>query len=147
MASVRDRHNRRIETRDLEGRPNGFLVPIYNVHDGFVAPGQEPKQVYLTVVAPRAVKGPHLHLKRWGLFTCVKGNVKIVVRTDRGYESHYSGESHSYATVQVPAGYPAALVNEGDTEAFILNMPAPAWTSEDPDEHEIDFSDYVLLEP
>lgn len=142
--SIRTKANRRIETRDRGGRPNGFVVPIYSVHDGFVAPEQYPQQAYLTVVAPGTTKGPHLHMKRWGLFTCLSGNVKIVAKTDAGYEVHYSGEDHGYASVQLPAGSPAALVNEGKVPAFVLNLPSPSWHADDQDDHEVVGWDYPL---
>ena|ERR1043166_2824148 len=132
----------RIATRNSNGSPNGWLVPIFNVHDQLISSAQHPQQVYLTVVAPGEVKGPHLHLKRWGLFTCIRGNIRIVVRTDGRYEEYHSGEDHDFASVQVPAGIPAALQNIGSEEAYILNMPAPAWHIDDQDEHPVSFEDY-----
>ena len=136
------RSSRRIPTRSRDGTPNGYLVPLFNVHDGFVDPEHFPKQVYLTVIAPGEIKGPHLHMKRWGLFTCIRGNGKVVVRTSEGYAEYLSGEDYGYTTIQVPAGVPAALVNQGDIEAFFLNMPSPAWQAEEPDEHPVSFDDF-----
>jgi dTDP-4-dehydrorhamnose 3,5-epimerase-like enzyme len=141
---LRSKKNPKITTKDRNGKPNGFLIPIFNVHDGFVADAQNPKQVYLTVVAPGTTKGPHLHMTRWGMFTCVKGNIKIVIRGGAGYEEHFSGEDHAFATIQLPAGVPAALVNIGDEDAYVLNMPAPAWHVEDQDDHPASFPDYQL---
>ena len=141
---IRSKLNPRIVTKATDGIVNGFLVPIFNVHDGFLSESQYPKQVYLTVCAPRAIKGPHLHLKRWGLFTCVRGNVKIIIRTPDGYIDKFSGEQHGYATVQVPAGIPSALVNLGDEDAYVLNMPAPSWHEDDPDDHPVSFADIGL---
>jgi hypothetical protein len=135
--------HRKFVTRDQNGVCNGYLVPIYNIHDGFFAPGREPQQVYLTVVAPRSAKGPHLHLIRTGCFTCIKGNVRIVVKVDGQYREHYSGEAHNYLTVEVLTGIPALLQNLWDDEAFVLNMPNPAWTPTMNDEHTADFSDYL----
>jgi dTDP-4-dehydrorhamnose 3,5-epimerase len=129
-------------TKNKEGRSNGWLVPIFNVYDGLVDAAQHPRQVYLTVIAPREVKGPHLHLKRWGLFTCIRGNAKIVVRTENGYEEYLTGEDYEFATIQVPAGIPAALQNIGEVEAYMLNMPSPAWHIDDQDEHHVTFGDY-----
>jgi dTDP-4-dehydrorhamnose 3,5-epimerase len=129
-------------TSDKQGRPNGWLLPIFNVHDGVVEEAQHPKQVYLTTVAPGSVKGPHLHMKRWGLFTCIRGDVVIVVRTANGYEEYESGEAHEFATVQVPAGTPAALFNPHGVEAWVLNMPAPSWHPDDQDDHPVTFDDY-----
>src|SRR2546423_15176087 len=132
----------KIITKDAAGNVNGFLIPIFNVHDGFPLPEQHPKQVYLTVVAPRKVKGPHLHFKRWGLFTCIAGNAKIILRNEGRYEEYLTGVDHQFRTVQVPAGVSAALQNIGDTDAYIVNMPSPAWHADDQDEHPVSFDDY-----
>jgi dTDP-4-dehydrorhamnose 3,5-epimerase len=137
----------RIETSHDDGRPNGFLIPIFNVHDGFIPPDHYPKQVYLTVAAPGEVKGPHLHLKRWGYFTCIRGNAKIVARTDDGYEEYYTGENYDFATIEVPAGIPCALQNIGDIDAYFINTPCPAWHADNQDEHPVDFDDYKFIWP
>jgi len=129
-------------TKDKQGMSNGYLVPIYNIHDKFFAPGHEPQQVYLTVVAPHSAKGPHLHHVRTGCFTCIKGNVRVIVKTPRGYQEYWSGEDHDYQSIEIPTGIPALIQNAGSEEAFVLNMPCPAWTPEMNDEHEEDFSDF-----
>jgi dTDP-4-dehydrorhamnose 3,5-epimerase-like enzyme len=121
---------------------NGYLVPIYNIHDGFFTAGREPQQVYLTVVAPRAMKGPHLHFIRTGCFTCIKGNVRVVVKSEGGYREYFSGEDHEYRSIEIPTGVPAAVQNLGDADAFVLNMPNPAWTPDMNDEHTADFGDF-----
>jgi dTDP-4-dehydrorhamnose 3,5-epimerase len=145
--SILIQHHPKIVTKNKEGLPNGWLVPIYNIHDGLIDPAQHPQQFYLTVIAPGEVKGPHLHLKRWGLFTCIRGNAKIIVRPENGYEEYLTGEDHEFATIQVPAGIPAALQNIGRGEAFVLNMPSPAWHIEDQDEHSVSFEDYTFTWP
>ena len=139
--------NPKFITKDLTGAPNGYLVPIYNIHDGFFASGQEPQQMYLTVIAPHQIKGPHLHYIRTGCFTCIKGNTRFVLKTAAGYEVVHSGEAHEYRTVIVPTGVPAALQNTGAEEAFVLNMPNPAWTPEMNDEHSADFSGFDFTAP
>lgn len=139
---LKSKKNPKIVTKNAEGLENGFLVPIMNIHDNFVRDEQWPKQVYLTVAKAGEIKGPHLHMKRWGLFTCVKGNIKIVTRRDGVYEEYFSGDAHDFSTVQVPAGVPAALVNIGTEDAYILNMPSPAWHVDDQDEWDVTFDDY-----
>jgi dTDP-4-dehydrorhamnose 3,5-epimerase len=129
-------------TKQNDGQENGFLIPLVNVHDGFFQDGKFPKQVYLTTVKPGMIKGPHLHFIRTGFFTCIKGNVKIVLKIDGKYEEFYSGDSYNYLSVEIPTGVPAAIQCLGDEEAFILNMPSPAWTKDMNDEHTADFSDY-----
>ncbi len=143
MSLLIQRHAK-IQTRNRWGQPNGWLLPIFNINDGVISPEQIPQQVYLTVVTPGGVKGPHLHRKRWGLFTCIKGNVKIVVRTQNGYEEYLSGEDYEFATIQVPADVPALIQNIGGQEAYVLNLPSPAWRPDDQDEHPISFDDYEL---
>lgn len=140
--SLKSKTNPRFVTKDHANQPNGFLVPIYNIHDGFFAPGKEPQQVYLTVIGPHQIKGPHLHYIRTGCFTCIKGNARFVLKTEAGYEVVCSGEAHEYRSVIIPAGVPAALQNLGDEDAYVLNMPNPAWTPTMNDEHTADFSDF-----
>jgi dTDP-4-dehydrorhamnose 3,5-epimerase-like enzyme len=134
--------NSKFITKDKDGEENGFLVPIYNINDGFFDEGKEPQQVYMTVIGKNKVKGPHLHYIRTGCFTCIKGNARFVIKTDEGYEQVYSGDDHNYASVIVPTGVPAALQNIGDSEAIVLNMPSPAWTPNMSDEYTADFSDF-----
>jgi dTDP-4-dehydrorhamnose 3,5-epimerase-like enzyme len=135
--------NNKFVTKDSDGNPNGYLVPIFNVHEKFHVADKVPQQVYLTVVKPHGIKGPHLHYIRTGFFTCIKGNVRIVVKdVDGKYNCLYSGEDHDYLSVIVPTGIPAAIQNIGNEDAFILNMPNPAWTPEMNDEFIADFSDF-----
>ena len=132
------------KTKDRNGSANGFLIPVFNVHDGFVPSENHPQQIYLTVCDPGSIKGPHLHLKRWGLFTCIQGNIKIIVREGNEYQFYYSGKDYEYATIEVPPGIPAALQNIGDEPAYIINAPAPAWKADDVDEHKVTFDESVF---
>jgi dTDP-4-dehydrorhamnose 3,5-epimerase len=132
----------RIVTYDAEHHENGALIPVYNIHDGFYEKGEEPQQVYLTIVAPGQIKGPHLHYVRRGCFTCIKGNVRVVVKVDGQYQTYCSGEDNNYLSIQIPVGLPAAIQNIGSEEAWVVNMPYPAWTADMNDEHSADFSDF-----
>lgn len=140
--AIKSKSNPKIITKGRDNQVNGFLVPIFNIHDGFFDLGKEPQQVYLTVIGPRQTKGPHLHYIRTGCFTCIKGNARFVLKTKNGYEEVLSGEAYEYRSVFVPAGVPAAAQNLGDDDAYVLNMPNPAWTPEMDDEHTADFSDF-----
>ena len=139
--------NKKFATKDHQGQTNGFLVPIYNVHEDFFPADMAPQQVYLTVISPRLIKGPHLHFIRTGCFTCIKGNARFILKTEAGYQVFYSGESHEFRSVIVPSGVPAALQNLGEDEAYVLNMPTPAWTPTMNDEHTADFSDFDFSAP
>lgn len=130
------------ETFDENGEKNGILIPIYNANDEIYPIKAGPRQVYLTTVKVGKIKGPHLHFIRTGYFTCVSGDVRIVVKIDGNYNTYFSGENYDYASITVPTGIPAAVQNIGQKEALVLNMPSPAWTPEMNDEHSADFSDF-----
>lgn len=140
--NIRTIPHKKFVTKNEDGKANGFLVPLYNIHDGFFAEGKNPQQVYLTTVVPGKVKGPHLHFIRTGCFTCIKGNVRVILKLGEEYKIFFSGEDHDYLSIEIPTGVPAALQCLGDEEAYILNMPNPAWTPEMNDEHTADFSDF-----
>ncbi len=128
----------KIITYDTANSKTGWLLPVFNVHDGVIAPEQHPQQVYLTVLQPGTTKGPHLHMRRWGLLTCIRGDVRIIIRDEEGsYRAYFSGESYMFTSVQVPSGCAAAIYNLGTGEAYVLNMPSPAWSKDDPDEHPV----------
>jgi dTDP-4-dehydrorhamnose 3,5-epimerase-like enzyme len=139
--------SKRFPTKDKDGTVNGYLVPIYNIHDKFYPKGKEPQQVYLTVISPGFIKGPHLHYIRTGCFTCIKGNARFVVKTESGYQVFYSGDEYEYRSVIIPTGTPAALQNIGNEDAFVLNMPTPAWTPTMADEYSADFDDFDFSLP
>ena len=139
---IKIKKNPKIITKDLQGDENGFLVPIYNFKDGFFNKGKEPQQVYLTVISPGKIKGPHLHHIRTGCFTCIKGDARFILKTEEGYNEIYSGDSYDYKTVIVPTGVAAALQNLGSNDAYIINMPNPAWTPDMNDEHLANFDDF-----
>ena len=121
----------KIPTKGPDGQPNGWLLPLWNVND---APELRPEQVYVTAVAPHSQKGPHCHRVRRGLFVCIKGDVRIVLRANGAYKTHQLGERFGYGLLCVSPGVPACIYNDGDTEALVINLPAPAWSAEQPDE-------------
>ena len=135
----------KISTKSSSGDSNGFLIPIYNIHDGFVSEKQHPKQVYVTVCDIGAVKGPHLHLKRWGYFTCIKGNIRVIVCVDGDYEDYFSGEDYDFATIEIPPGTPAAIQNIANERSYVINTPSPAWHIEDQDEHSVEFDPSAFI--
>ena len=119
----------RIETKNAAGEPTGWLRPLWHV-DG----GPPIEQVYLTVVAPGATKGPHLHMKRRGLFYCIAGTALVTWRQDGQYHNVTLGPEHARERIEIPPGCPAAISNSGKQEAYVLNMPYPAWRQDDQDE-------------
>lgn len=140
---IRVKKNQKFITKNSHGYANGNLITIYNENDLFYNKTDSPKQVYLTTIKKNEVKGPHLHFKRQGHFTCIKGNIKVVVKIGTKYEEYFSGDDYYYSSIIVPKGIPALLVNIGANEAYVINTPNPAWSKEMNDENSYDFSDYV----
>ncbi|MBL0274390.1 MAG: hypothetical protein IPQ06_15295 [Chitinophagaceae bacterium] len=68
--------------------------------------------------------------------------MRVILKVDNSYEILFSGEDHDYVSIEVPTGVPAAIQCLGNEEAYMLNMPNPAWTPEMNDEHSADFSDF-----
>lgn len=120
----------KITTSDKNGEVNGWLLPIWHVDSG-----DSISQVYLTTVKAGCRKGPHLHMNRCGRFTCIKGNIAIKVRDlDGGYSTRFSGEDHEFATVFVPRSFPVEIINIGDCDSYVLNMPDAPYRESDPDD-------------
>jgi mannose-6-phosphate isomerase-like protein (cupin superfamily) len=115
-----------IPTKDTEGNPNGYLHLLWNALD---QPEMRPEQVYLTVIAPGACKGPHLHYKRRGWFHAIQGHA-VIVRGGIEFEMRPGS-----APVEVLHGVPCCIYNLGIGEAALINMPSPAYDPNDPDEH------------
>ena len=142
MQKIRTVKHPKFITKDHNNNENGFLVPIFNTKEKFFLDGEDPQQVYLTSVKPGSIKGPHLHFIRRGFFTCIKGNVRIILKVEGKYHEFFSGEDYEYLSVEIPTGVSAAVECLGPEEALILNMPFPAWDSEMKDEYTDDFRDF-----
>lgn len=137
--------NRKITTRNRFRQENGYLVPILDIQEGFPPEQDFPRQIYLTVVAPGEVKGPHYHKQRYAMYTCIQGNIKVILKTDAGYKFHYSGEDHNYATIWIRAGIPTAVINlERDKPSLILNMPNPSFLETPYDDMDVEFDPDML---
>lgn len=117
-----------IQTFGSDGKPNGKLITIWHV-DSCVP----VSQVYLTTILPGKVKGPHLHHVRRGLFFCVSGKVRMVVRI----YGKYMVFDPSQMPIPVGPGTPCAFYNLWDEEALILNMPHPPYRESQPDENPV----------
>jgi hypothetical protein len=119
--------HRRIQTQDNRGIPNGHVVPILEQNGSTFA--------YITTIRAGMMKGPHLHKQRASHFTCISGNVRIVIKSGPLYLQYLIGEECGYATVAVPPGEGCLIHNIGLTEAKVLNRPNPPWRRDQYDEH------------
>lgn len=120
----------KIETRDMQGEVNGYLVPIWSVYESMY----RPDQVYASVVLPGKAKGPHLHKTRSGRFTCISGACVVIRRTHDGrYERIPLNTTHQTPVCIMP-GEAAQIVCVGEESCILVNLPTPAWSKENPDD-------------
>ena len=56
---IRTLEHKKFTTKGEDGEVNGFLVPLYNIHDGFFAEGKHPQQVYMTTILPGVSSRAH----------------------------------------------------------------------------------------
>jgi len=120
----------KVETRDVSGNPNGWVLSVWNCRES----DYRPDQVYITVVNPHCSKGPHLHKKRTGFFSCIQGNAVIITRKDGMYEEHRLGPYSADRPLKVEPGTACQIVNRENDPAMLLNMPSPSWAADEPDE-------------
>ena len=133
----------RIDSRNIRGDVNGYVVSLYK--DWEKEFQVEPKQVYLNVCRSGERKGPHLHMKRWDYFATVRGSVRFVTRYGAGdYEEIdvHADDGSGIKIVEVPPAVPCLMINIGGVDAWIINMPNPAWHPDKQDNHSVNFDDY-----
>ena len=103
----------------------------------------EPAMVYMTAANPGEVKGPHLHKKRWGYLTCLKGRVVFIIkkeiedaRNKRNYTyEEFILDSNNPQVLEIPPNVPQAHVNISDSEAILINICSPAWHPDNQDNY------------
>lgn len=124
----------KIPTKDETGKLNGWLLPVWNANEH---PELRPDQVYVVGIAPGCHKGPHLHRQRRGMLFCVQGTVTVRMRSAHGAYSEVELSPACQHTV-IPAGAAAAIYNDGDPWALVVNMPSPAYDPANPDDHSVE---------
>ncbi len=130
-------------SKDKDGRPNGCVISLWKDWEKIFK--ADPKQVYFNVCAARAIKGPHLHMKRWDYFVCIRGKIRFILKWNLEYEEiEVDAEGDPcFKIVEVPPAIACAIQNIGDEEAWFLNMPNPAWHPENRDDHLVSFDGYT----
>ncbi|MDO8527449.1 MAG: WxcM-like domain-containing protein [Deltaproteobacteria bacterium] len=134
---------KKIVTKDKKGTPNGFVISLWKNWEKYFK--AEPKQIYMNICTPKSVKGPHLHMNRWDYFVCIQGKIRFIVKWGNEYEEVEvdADKDPCFKIVEVPPAIPCAIQNVGESDAWFINMPNPAWHPEDQDDHPISFDHYV----
>lgn len=125
----------KIATVDKDKKPNGWIIPFYKQTDSDFS-GYDVRFIYASAIAPKAVKGPHVHFKRECRLVPISGRVKITTRINEEYV-HCVLDSSVPNLFVVKPGTPFCLENLGDTEAIVINLANHVWTPDDQDNHPV----------
>lgn len=90
-------------------------------------------QLYVYSVAPGARRGDHYHEKKQEWFTCVSGEVRLLMKTADGARVDEVLSAQTPKMVYAGPGTSHAVVNEGDSEAVIVAYASKEFDSTDPD--------------
>lgn len=118
-----------VKTFDLNKNQNGYLMELTK--------NGKYTTSYMTVVNPFCFKGYHLHKIREANYTCIRGNVDIILYTVADGRKVYNLTQGS--KLHIPANVPTGLYNPGLEEGWIINNPYPAY---DPDlkDEQVDYN-------
>ena len=131
----------RHQTKDTtDSHINGELTVIWRDWDNLIK--NHPKMVYVNSVNPGEIKGPHIHKNRTTYFSCIHGNVILVIQDQKGKFHEIKIDSEKPVLITVPNGIAAAIVNPATKIAKVLVLADIAWKPNDNEMINVDFSDY-----
>ena len=131
----------RHQTKDTtDSHINGELTVIWRDWDNLIK--NHPKMVYVNSVNPGEIKGPHIHQNRTTYFSCIHGNVVLVIQDQKGKFHEIKTDSEKPVLVTVPNGIAAAIVNPSTKIAKVLVLADIAWKPNDNEMINVDFSAY-----
>tara|TARA_B110000014_G_C20040071_1_gene540548 strand:+ start:69 stop:518 length:450 start_codon:yes stop_codon:yes gene_type:complete len=131
----------RHETKDVKDlHINGDLTVIWRDWDNIIK--DHPKMVYMNTVNPGEVKGPHLHKNRTTYFSCVQGEIILVIRSNDGKYHEIKSNPKKPSLVCVRNGIAAAIINPTKTTSQVLVLADIAWRPNDNEMENLDFVDY-----
>ena len=97
--------------------------------------------VYISLINPGEIKGPHIHTKRESHFVCIHGKVLFVIKYENEYLEIESSEENP-VMVFVPKGVPSAHINISNGISKVLALADIAWKPNDNEMKNITFDDY-----
>ena len=98
--------------------------------------------VYLNTVNPGETKGPHLHKNRTTYFSCVQGEIIIVVWKNDGEIHELRSNTRDPSLICVKNGTAAAIINPTKEIAKVLVLADIAWKPNDNEMQNVDFPGY-----
>ena len=129
------------QTEDItDSHINGELTVIWRDWDNLIK--NHPKMIYVNSVNPGEIKGPHIHKNRTTSFSCIHGNVVLVIQDNDGKLHEIKADSEKPVLVTVPNGIAAAIVNPTTKIAKVLVLADIAWRPNDNEMKDVSFDDY-----
>ena len=128
-------------TKDvIDEHINGSLTVVWRDWDDIIK--NHPKMVYVSLVNPGEIKGPHIHTKRNSYFTCIHGNVVFIIRDKSGKYIEIESNSDEPTLVFVPKNFPSAHINISNDISKVLALADVSWRPNDNEMKNILFENY-----
>ena len=90
-------------------------------------------QIYVYTIAPGARRGDHFHQHKSEWFTCVSGQLRLLMKTKNGDRFDEQLDSDSPRLIFAGPGTSHAVVTETDKEAVIVAYASKEFDPADPD--------------
>ena len=127
-------------TKDVkDSHVNGELTIIWRNWDDII---KTPQMVYLNLVDPGEIKGPHMHKKRTSYFYCIEGDMVLVIRDKSGKYHKIETNSKESKLISISNGIEAAIVNPSKLTSKILVLADISWKPNDNEMINTKFNDY-----
>ena len=128
------------QTKDLvDLHINGELTVIWRNWDKIIA---SPEMIYVNLVNPGEIKGPHIHKNRTTSFFCMDGSIVLIIQDDGKKFHEMKMNSEKPVLITVPNGIAAAIVNPTSKIARVLVLADIAWRPNDNEMKDVLFDDY-----
>ncbi len=128
------------ETKDTKtDATNGELTILWRDWDKII---NNPQMIYVNLINPGEIKGPHLHKKRTSYFYCLEGKIMLIIRDSKMTYHEVTIESGNPKLIQVQNGVAAAIVNMSDQISKVLVLADISWKPNDNEMENVTFNDY-----
>ena len=129
------------QTKDVaDSHINGELTVIWRDWDNLIK--NHPKMVYVNSVNSGEIKGPHIHKNRTTSFSCIHGNVVLIIQDNDGKFHEIKADSEKPVLITVSNGIAAAIVNPTAKIAKVLVLADIAWKPNDNEMIDVSFDNY-----
>ena len=130
----------RHETKDVkDSHINGELTVVWRDWDEII---NQPKMVYVNIINPKQIKGPHIHKNRTTYFYCINGEVIIIVKDKEGNFHELKGDSRKPKLIEVSNDIPVAIVNPTTNISTVLVLADIAWKPDNNEMENVTFENY-----